>query len=140
VTPVTFLSERKAYNENGWRGSPPGRRFTMSATYFYDTEVEWSERRRGKVRSPGLPDLQIAAPPEFQGDEGTWTPEHLFVGSVNICFMTTFLAIAELSKLPRATYLFEEPGSLDEVARLAVACFGGHAAAKKTTGSGVTNA
>jgi hypothetical protein len=24
----------------------------MSATYFYDTEVEWSERRRGKVRSP----------------------------------------------------------------------------------------
>jgi organic hydroperoxide reductase OsmC/OhrA len=60
----------------------------MNATYFYDTEVEWSERRRGNLRSDGLPEVQIAAPPEFQGDAGTWTPEHLFVGSVNVCFMT----------------------------------------------------
>src|SRR5260370_4941134 len=93
---------------------PALRRFTMSATYFYDTEVEWSERRRGKLCSDGLPEVEIAAPPEFQGDEGTWTPEHLFVCSVNVCFMTTFLAISELSKLNFSSFKSYARGKLEK--------------------------
>jgi organic hydroperoxide reductase OsmC/OhrA len=55
--------------------------------------------RRGNLRSPNLPALEVVAPPEFQGHEGSWTPEHLYVASVSSCFMTTFLAIAQNSKL-----------------------------------------
>ena len=54
----------------------------MESKYFYRTEVEWTGERHGDLRAPVLPSLKIDAPPEFQGHEGVWTPEHLFVASV----------------------------------------------------------
>jgi peroxiredoxin-like protein len=82
--------------------------------YFYETEVEWTEARKGELRSPALPTLEIAAPPEFKGHENIWTPEHLYVAAVNVCFMTTFLAIAELSKLDVATFTCSASGKLEK--------------------------
>ncbi len=48
----------------------------------------------------GLPDIAVATPPGFPGGHpGIWSPEHLFVAAAEACLMTTFLAIAENSKL-----------------------------------------
>jgi len=71
----------------------------MGTSHTYETEVAWIGERRGILSSTGLPDIQVAAPPEFKGHAGVWTPEHLFVSATATCFVTTFLAIAELSKL-----------------------------------------
>ena len=83
--------------------------------FFYEAEVEWTGERRGQLRSPNLPALEVAAPPEFQGHEGTWTPEHLYVASINACFMTTFLAIAENSKLEIVSFSAAARGKLEKV-------------------------
>ena len=83
--------------------------------YFYATEVEWTSQRQGELRSPGLPTIEVAAPPEFKGHEGIWTPEHSYVASVNLCFMTTFLAIAEMSKLEFVSFVCRGKGKLDKV-------------------------
>ncbi len=83
--------------------------------YFYETEVEWTGERKGELRSPNLPTFEVAAPPEFKGHEGIWTPEHLYVASVNLCFMTTFLAIAELSKLEFASLTCNGKGKLEKI-------------------------
>lgn len=83
--------------------------------FFYETEVEWKGERRGDLRSPSLPGLAVAAPPEFQGHEGLWTPEHLYVASVNVCFMTTFVAIAQNSKLEIASFCASAKGKLEKV-------------------------
>ena len=82
--------------------------------YFYDTEVEWTNGRKGDLRSPKLSTLEVAAPPEFKGPEGVWTPEHLYVASVNACFVTTFLAIAELSNLRLASFRCAATGKLEK--------------------------
>lgn len=82
--------------------------------YYYETEVEWTGARKGELRSPALPALEIAAPPEFKGHENLWTPEHLYVAAVNVCFMTTFLAIAELSKLEVAEFTCSASGKLEK--------------------------
>lgn len=82
---------------------------------FYQTEVEWTGERRGHLRSPNLPGLEIATPPEFQGHEGIWTPEHLYVASVNACFMTTFLAIAVNSKLDVVSFSALAEGKLEKI-------------------------
>jgi peroxiredoxin-like protein len=82
--------------------------------YFYETEVRWSGERRGDLRAPGLPALEVAAPPEFKGPEGVWSPEHLYVAAVNSCFMTTFLAIAELSKLGFTSFTCNARGKLEK--------------------------
>lgn len=83
--------------------------------FFYETEVDWKGERKGELRSPNLPALAVATPPEFQGHEGFWTPEHLYVASVNSCFMTTFLAIAQNSQLEVASFCASAKGKLEKV-------------------------
>jgi organic hydroperoxide reductase OsmC/OhrA len=86
---------------------------STSPPYFYDTEVEWTGDRKGDLRSPHLSTLVVAPPPEFNGPEGFWTPEHLYVASVNACFMSTFLAIAQLSSLRFARFTCAARGKLE---------------------------
>lgn len=72
----------------------------MIESHDYPVDVRWTSGKAGYAESAdGLPSLPLASPPEFGGEEGLWTPEHLLVASVASCLMTTFLAIAELSKL-----------------------------------------
>jgi peroxiredoxin-like protein len=87
----------------------------MESQYFYRTEVEWTGQRHGILASPALPKLDVDAPAEFKGHGGVWTPEHLFVASVNACFMTTFLAIAENSKLEFIRFKAEAEGKLEKL-------------------------
>src|SRR2546429_6752935 len=87
----------------------------MENKYFYRTEVEWTGERHGDLRAPVLPNLHVDAPPEFKGHDGVWTPEHLFVASVNTCFMTTFLAIAENSKLEVVSFKADAKGKLEKL-------------------------
>ena len=88
----------------------------MEEKYFYSTMVEWTGERHGDLSAPLLPNLQVDAPPEFKGHDGAWTPEHLFVAAINSCFMTTFLAIAEHSKLDFVSFKVEAKGKLEKSA------------------------
>ncbi|MBP9144853.1 MAG: OsmC family protein [Thermoanaerobaculia bacterium] len=66
----------------------------------YALSIRSTGGKQAIASSPdGLPDLGLASPPQFGGPGGQWTPEHLYVGSAAACWMTTFLAVAELSKL-----------------------------------------
>ncbi len=88
----------------------------MEETFFYNTEVNWREGRTGKLSSEGMQDITIATPPEFPGGvPNIWSPEHLFVASANICLMTTFLAIAENSKLNFFSYSSGGKGKVERV-------------------------
>ena len=87
----------------------------MENVHYYDTEVGWLGKRMGYLRSSAdLPMLEVASPPEFQGQPNTWTPEHLFVASLNACYMATFIAIAELSKLEIASFTSKAVGKLEK--------------------------
>ncbi len=84
-----------------------------SKVFTYRTSVKWTGQRTGTAASPGKPDVQVATPPEFKGHEGIWSPEDLFVASVNVCLMTTFLAFAERAGLALADYESEAEGRLE---------------------------
>lgn len=83
--------------------------------YLYNAEVVWTERRAGRVTSEGLPELRVSAPPEFSGEAGVWTPEHLLVAATASCLMTTFLSIAEFSKLSVVSYRSKAIARLEKV-------------------------
>lgn len=51
------------------------------------------------VRSAGLPVLQTAPPPEFDGPEGVWSPETLLVASIADCFILTFRGVSRAARL-----------------------------------------
>jgi organic hydroperoxide reductase OsmC/OhrA len=68
-------------------------------SYRYETTANWIGARKGIVHDSSIsPPVAFSAPPEFQGEAGIWTPEHMLVASVASCFITTFRAIAEISK------------------------------------------
>ncbi|ADV51191.1 OsmC family protein [Cellulophaga algicola DSM 14237] len=92
--------------------------------HTYNVNVRWTQDRKGLLCSPELHNnetnasncLEVATPPEFPGGmPNIWSPEHLFTAAVSSCLMTTFLAIAEFSKLEYLSFECDSRGILEKV-------------------------
>jgi peroxiredoxin-like protein len=89
----------------------------MEEIHQYEVNLKWNHDRKGTLSSPELPQqIEVVTPPDFyKGISGFWSPEHLFVASVVSCFMTTFLGIAENSKLEYINLEIQATGVVDKV-------------------------
>jgi peroxiredoxin-like protein len=89
--------------------------------HFYNVDITWNTDRKGVMCSPELNSdagscIEVATPPEFpKGIPGIWSPEHLFTAAVSSCLMTTFLSIAENSKLNFTGFSCRSKGKLEQV-------------------------
>jgi len=92
--------------------------------HSYNVNINWTHDRKGMMCSPELFKqetnenncIEIATPPQFaSGIPNIWSPEHLFTAAVSSCLMTTFLAIAENSKLEFVSFKCGSKGILDKV-------------------------
>jgi peroxiredoxin-like protein len=89
--------------------------------HFYQVDINWNSERKGMMCSPELNReanhcIEVATPPEFpKGIPGIWSPEHLFTAAVSSCLMTTFLSIAENSKLVFTHFSCKSQGKLEQV-------------------------
>ena len=83
--------------------------------FRYASDVSWKSGRRGVVRPLGKPELDVSSPPEFKGEAGIWTPEDMFVASVNVCTLMTFLAFAQHQGLELVAYDSAAEGTLENV-------------------------
>jgi peroxiredoxin-like protein len=85
--------------------------------HFYNVNLNWISDRKGEISSPELQEkINVATPPEFpKGIEGIWSPEHLLTAAVNSCYMTTFLSIAENSKLEFLSFNCSAKGKLEQI-------------------------
>ncbi|HRH65109.1 MAG TPA: OsmC family protein [Bacteroidia bacterium] len=67
----------------------------------YKVSLDWdknydSATLHAGVRSP----LMIGPPPEFNGSDSIWSPEHLLISALSSCYTTTFMYFARLLKAP----------------------------------------
>lgn len=92
--------------------------------HYYNVDINWNTGRKGMMCSPELniengnnnTCIEVATPPEFpKGIPGMWSPEHLFTAAVSSCLMTSFLAVAENSKLEFEKFSCKSKGKLDRV-------------------------
>ncbi len=90
----------------------------------YNVSIQWTSDRRGTMCSPEIEEhaankpncVEVATPPQFpSGIAGIWSPEHLYTAAVSSCLMTTFLSIAENSKLEFNSFRCDSSGTLDKV-------------------------
>jgi peroxiredoxin-like protein len=65
------------------------------------------------LTAPGLTPLSSNAPREFGGPGDEWSPESLLCAAVADCFVLTFRAIAQASKLPWESLEVDVDGTLD---------------------------
>ncbi len=87
----------------------------MQNSYVFHVDAIWTRGRSGQVNAPELPPLEFSAPPEFSGEPGKWTPEHMLVAAVAGCFTATFSAIAETVKLHVEGFKMEAFGHLEKL-------------------------
>ncbi len=80
--------------------------------FTYKVKSTWIADKKALLEAESKPPLQVATPPEFGGPKGFWSPEHLFVSSINTCVLTTFLSIAQRQGLKFLSYQSEAEGTL----------------------------
>jgi organic hydroperoxide reductase OsmC/OhrA len=67
--------------------------------FLFEINLNWISSKKGLLSANDAEGtLHVATPPVFGGEGKPWTPEHLFLGSISSCFMTTFLAMAQKLK------------------------------------------
>ena len=89
----------------------------MEDIHQYQVNLKWKSGSEGLLSSPDLPQtIEVAIPPGFpMGVPNIWSPEHLYIASVNACLMTTFLVIAQNSKLEFINFESSASGTVDKV-------------------------
>ena len=89
----------------------------MNETHSYEVNLQWNYGTKGTLSSSILPtEIEVATPPDFpNGIAGIWSPEHLFVASVNACLMATFLAIADNSKIDFISFQSNAVGKVEKL-------------------------
>lgn len=69
------------------------------------------------VTSTQLPRLETAAPPQFDGPGGVWSPETLLCASLADCFILTFRAVSRAAQLKWLRLECQVEGVLERVER-----------------------
>lgn len=86
---------------------------TTPLPHRYDVGLSW-EGHDGAVLTAGpRPSILGGPPPEFDGKDGWWSPEHLLLSSLSLCLMTTFQAVARKARLPVSGYESRAEALLD---------------------------
>ncbi|HEY7540971.1 MAG TPA: OsmC family protein [Methylomirabilota bacterium] len=79
----------------------------------YEVRIAGGPVGRATLASPGVPDLVTAAPADFGGPGDAWSPEQLLLASVNACFLLTFRAIAQASRIEFTSLAVDGEGIVD---------------------------
>jgi organic hydroperoxide reductase OsmC/OhrA len=85
----------------------------MQNEHTYRVTAWWNAGKTGLAKSDSAPNaIHFAAPPQFGGLEGRWSPEDLLLCAVAGCFTTTFRAVADNSKFDYTDLEVEVDGTV----------------------------
>lgn len=71
----------------------------MENVHKFRVVAWWNAGKTGLAKCDSAPNaIHFAAPPQFGGLEGRWSPEDLLLSAIAGCFTTTFRALADYSK------------------------------------------
>jgi peroxiredoxin-like protein len=88
----------------------------MENEHSYRVVAWWNAGKTGLATSKSAPNaIHFAAPPQFGGLEGRWSPEDLLLCAIAGCFTTTFRALAEYSKFKYTDLEVETEGTVCKV-------------------------
>lgn len=69
-------------------------------SHTFEVDLKWNiEQKNGTVHSPNKEPFTFGAPPEFNGTDTVWSPEHLLAVSLSSCYVTTFMYFSRLLKI-----------------------------------------
>jgi peroxiredoxin-like protein len=81
--------------------------------HHYDAHLAGGPTGYATMSGPGLPDLRMAAPADFDGPGDAWSPEHMLLAAVQSCLLLTLRAVARASHLEFVSLDVEAAGTVD---------------------------
>lgn len=83
--------------------------------HHYDVALAWEGHGSAALTAGPRPVIEGGAPPEFDGKDAWWSPEHLLLSSLSLCLMTTFQAVTDKARLPVTHYDSRAEAVLDRI-------------------------
>jgi organic hydroperoxide reductase OsmC/OhrA len=77
--------------------------------------MTWTGKRSGTLTSEGKPPIHVSSPAGSEGQQALWSPEEMFVASVEACHMVTFLSLAARNGLQIVAYTSHSNGVIEFV-------------------------
>lgn len=88
----------------------------MENQHTYRVVAWWASGKTGLAKCDSAPNaVHFAAPPQFGGVEGRWSPEDLLLSAIASCFTTTFRALADYSDFQFTDLEVEVRGNVRKV-------------------------
>ena len=81
----------------------------------FTSMVKWNGGKEGMYELGNGAAGMFSSPPEFDGTEGVMTPEDALVGSINMCYMQTFLVFKGKLGLGLREFECETVGTLEQI-------------------------
>lgn len=81
----------------------------------YSGQVAGGPTGYATLSSDGVPDVRTAAPLDFDGPGDAWSPEQLLLAAVEACFLLTFRAVAQATRLEFVSLAVAAEGIVDRV-------------------------
>ena len=87
--------------------------------FHFPTSLEWTKEHQGLAHAPDNPAIPVACPPVFckGSPNDMWTPEELFVSSLEVCVLMSFISQAKRSGVTFTSYRSEADGKLEFVGK-----------------------
>lgn len=77
-------------------------------------DVVWRSGREARVSAAPRGEILGGPTPLFSGAETDWSPEHLLLGAVALCYLQTYLDIAEAARLGIRGFGIQGVGALSK--------------------------
>ena len=84
-----------------------------SKIFTYSADLEWQGGRRAEVSAGERPPFAVGPPAQFpSGDDMHWSPEHLFLASLQSCTMLSYVAHCAHKGLELVSYRSTAEGAI----------------------------
>lgn len=84
-------------------------------SFTFKTSYQWDQESLGYAIPPKGQTLAVAPPPIFNGPEGFWSPEDLFLSAAETCLFLSFLFEIKRSDLRLVSYKSSATGVVERV-------------------------
>ena len=84
--------------------------------HHYVAELEPKDDATSWLKAPPRPPLLGGNPPEFDGNAEWWSPEHLLLAALQLCYRGTWLALAAKPGIQAKTFTTKASAKLEKTA------------------------
>lgn len=78
--------------------------YLQARVYEFETATEYIKGKEGILTGKDKTHITVGCAQAFGGKKEYWSPQHLFIASIEVCIMTTFLWLIEKKKLSIISY------------------------------------